>query len=82
MINQIELLDGFIRQIVKAKEALFDEFRANYEGLPVDEMNTQYGASYQATQDVLMKCMQILISAKIKPGKGRHTRLSLPASTK
>lgn len=35
MINQIELLDGFIHQIVKAKEALFDEFRGKYEGCPL-----------------------------------------------
>lgn len=35
MINQIELLDGFIHQIVKAKEALFDEFRGKYEVCPL-----------------------------------------------
>lgn len=61
MINQIELLDGFIHQIAKAKEALFDEFRGKYEGLPVNELNGHYRAEYQATQDALMKCMQTLI---------------------
>lgn len=61
MINQIELLDGLIHQIVKAKESLFDEFRAKYGGLPVDELNAQYRANYQATQDALLKCMQLLI---------------------
>ena len=61
MINQIELLEGFIHQITAAKNSLFDEFRANYEGLPVDELNAQYRKNYQAAQDSLMKCMQILI---------------------
>ena len=61
MINQIELLDGLIHKIAKDKEALFDEFRANYEGLPVNELNARYRANYQATQDALMKCMRILI---------------------
>ena len=61
MINQIELLDGLIHQIAAAKNNLFDEFRANYEGLPIDKLNAQYRANYQGTQDVLMKCMQLLI---------------------
>lgn len=61
MINQIELLDGLIHQIAAVKNNLFDEFRANYEGLPVDELNAQYRVNYQGTQDVLMKCMQLLI---------------------
>lgn len=55
MINQTEPMDGLIHQIVKAKESLFDEFRASYEGFPVDELNACYRANYQATQDVLMK---------------------------
>lgn len=55
MINQIELLDGLIHQIASAKNYLFEDFRANYEGLSVDELNARYMASYQATQDVLMK---------------------------
>lgn len=61
MINQSELLDGLIHQIAAAKDSLFDEFRANYEGLPVNELNAQYRANYQATQDALLKCMQLLI---------------------
>ena len=61
MINQSELLDGLIHQIAAAKNSLFDEFRANYEGLPVNELNAQYRANYQATQDALLKCMQLLI---------------------
>lgn len=61
MINQIELLDGLIHQIASAKNSLFEDFRANYEGLPVDELNARYRASCQATQDVLMKCMKLLI---------------------
>lgn len=61
MINQTELMDGLIHQIAAAKNFLFDEFRAKYEGLPVDELNAKYRANYQATQDVLMKCMQLLI---------------------
>ena len=61
MINQIELLDGLIHQIASAKNSLFEDFRANYEGLPVDELNARYMANYQATQDVLMKCMKLLI---------------------
>lgn len=61
MINQIELLDGLIHQIASAKNYLFEDFRANYEDLPVDELNARYRASCQATQDVLMKCMKLLI---------------------
>ena len=68
MINQIELLDGLIHQIASAKNYLFEDFRANYEdfranyeGFPVDELNARYRASCQATQDVLMKCMKLLI---------------------
>lgn len=61
MINQSELLDGLIHQIAAAKNSLFDEFRANYEGLTVNELNAQYRANYQATQDALLKCMQLLI---------------------
>lgn len=63
MINQIELLDGLIHQMAKAKEGLFDEFRDNYErpGVLVDELNAQYKANYQATQDALLECMRILI---------------------
>lgn len=64
MINQSELLDGLIHQIAAAKNSLFDEFRANYEGLPVNELNAQYRANYQATQDALLKCMQLLIRTK------------------
>lgn len=40
MINQAKLLDGFIYQIVSAKNALFDELNDKYEGLPVNELNT------------------------------------------
>lgn len=61
MINQSEILYGLIHQIAAAKNSLFDEFRANYEGLPVNELNAQYRANYQATQDALLKCMQLLI---------------------
>ena len=64
MIIQTEMLDGLIHHIVKAKESLYDEFRANYEGLPVDELNAQYRKNYQAAQDSLMKCMQLLIRTK------------------
>ena len=60
MINQAKLLDGFIYQIVSAKNALFNELNDKYEGLPVNELNAHYRAEYQAVQDVLMKCLQIL----------------------
>lgn len=61
MINQVGLLDdGLICQTVSAKNALFDEFRNKYEGLPVNELNAHYRAEYQAVQDTLMKCLQIL----------------------
>ena len=51
MINQAKLLDGFIYQIVSAKNALFDELNDKYEGLPVNELNAHYRAEYQAVQD-------------------------------
>ena len=60
MINQAKLLDGFIYQIVSAKNALFDELNDKYEGLPVNELNAHYRAEYQDVQDALMKCLQIL----------------------
>ena len=60
MINQAKLLDGFIYQIVSAKNALFDELNDKYEGLPVNELNAHYRAEYKAVQDALMKCLQIL----------------------
>lgn len=60
MINQAKLLDGFIYQIVSAKNALFVELNDKYEGLPVNELNAHYRAEYQTTQDALMKCMKIL----------------------
>lgn len=60
MINQAKLLDGFIYQIVSAKNALFVELNDKYEGLPVNELNAHYRAEYQAVQDALMKCLQIL----------------------
>jgi len=38
----------------------FDELNDKYEGLPVNELNAHYRAEYQAVQDALMKCLQIL----------------------
>lgn len=42
-----------------------DEYANNYckalaLGLPVNELNAHYRAEYQAVQDALMKCLQIL----------------------
>lgn len=66
MINQTELLDGLIHQMAKGKEELFEEFRKRHErpGVSVDELNAQYRANYQATQDALLECMRILIKTK------------------
>lgn len=59
MIDQIELLDGIMKEMISAKEILFKESREIYDGNPgmsVDEINAHYRANYQATQDVLMEC--------------------------
>ena len=64
MINQIEILDGFMKEMISAKEILFKESREIYGGSPgmsVDEINAHYRENYQATQDVLMECYLKLV---------------------
>lgn len=59
-MNQEELLKNIMAKIVSSKNNLFEEFRDKYKGLSVQELNVHYRAEYQATQDVLMKCLQTL----------------------
>lgn len=59
-MNQEELLKNIMAKIVFSKNNLFEEFRSKYKGLSVQELNAHYRAEYQATQDALMKCLQIL----------------------
>lgn len=49
MINQIEILDGFMKEMISAKEILFKESREIYGGSPgmsVDEINAHYRENY------------------------------------